>query len=100
MSNINLDLLIEHLYSALDNKDGVRALGYVSILKGMASEDPVVVKWIVTPENLTSLQEKIVESLGVTQRAMRVKERIEHRQRRAILFVTAMEHAIRRTLSG
>lgn len=100
MSNINFDLLIESLYTALDDKDGVRVLGYVSILKGMAAEDPVVVKWIVTPKNLTKLQERLVESLGVTQRAMRVKERIQHRQRRAILFVTAMEHAIRRTVNG
>lgn len=98
MSNINLELLLTNLYAALDKKDGVRSLGYISILKGMAGEDPVVVKWIVNPGNLTALQEKIVEALEVPQRTMRVKERIQHRQRRAILFVTAMEHAIRRTL--
>lgn len=98
MSNINFDMLIERLNSALDDKDGVRSLGYISILKGMAAEDPEVVKWIVTPDNLVSLQTRIIEGLGVEQRTMRVKERIPHRQRRAILFVTAMEHAIRRTL--
>lgn len=98
MSNINLDMLIERIHAALDDNDGVKTLGYISILKGMAAEDPEVVKWIVAPDNLVSLQTRIVEGLGVEQRAMRVKERIPHRQRRAILFVTAMEHAIRRTL--
>lgn len=98
MTAINLDILLEQMDAALAEKDGVRVLGYISILKGLAAKDPVVVKWIVTPENLVALQGKIVESLGVEQRAMRVKERIAHRQRRAILFVTAMEHAIRRKI--
>lgn len=98
MTDINLDILLEKLDEALVAKDSVRTLGYVSILKGLAAKDPVVVKWIVTPENLVGLQAKIVEHLGVEQRAMRVRERIPHRQRRAILFVTAMEHAIRRTI--
>jgi hypothetical protein len=93
-------MLMEQLDVALAAKDGVRTLGYISILKGMAAQDPVVVKWIVTPENLVSLQAKVVESLGVEQRAMRVKERVAHRQRRAILFVTAMEIAVRRKVYG
>ena len=44
------------------------------------------------------MHELLVEHLAVPQKVMRVKDRSEHRQRRAYMFVEAMEHGVRRVL--
>ncbi len=49
---------------------------------------------IVNPETITELHEMLVEHLGVNPNAMKLKNRVQLRNRRAMLFVKAMRSGV------
>lgn len=83
---------------AIENKDGERTLLLVLELKELVRNDPLAIKWITEPTNINHIHEQLVEHLEVPQKAMRLRNPIPNRQRRAWLFVEALENGIRRVV--
>jgi len=98
MNGISIETVSEMLYEAIDNKDASRALLIVLQLKEMVRTDPVAVKWIVDPTNIKKLHDNLSEKLEVPSKMMMIRNRIPHRQKRAHLFVQAIENGIRKVL--
>lgn len=61
-----------------------------------ALSNQYLAKWITEPANITKLHEDLVEHLGVHPRTMQLKDRIPHRQRRAVFFLKAMVNGVKR----
>lgn len=96
--NISIEVIIAKLNEAIADKDGVRTLGFILKLKDAVRTDPKAVKWIADPSNLQALHTSLTENLGVPAKAMLLKNRIDNRQKRAHLFVEAIENGVRRTI--
>ena len=100
MSNISIGVLITMLHQTIVEKDIQKTLMLVTTLKEMVRNDAEAVKWISEPTNLNQLQAALTDNLGVPQKLMMVKGRIPHKQRRAMLFMEAMEAAVRKVING
>jgi len=99
-NNISVEVLTTMLYKTIEEKDIQKTLMLVTKLKEMVKADAEAVKWISEPANLTKLQAALVEHLDVPQKLMLIKGRVPHRQRRATLFMEAMEAAVRKVING
>lgn len=88
------------LHRTIEEKDIQKTLMLVTTLKDMVRVDAEAVKWISEPANLNKLQSSLTDHLGVPQKLMMVKGRIPHKQRRAMLFMEAMEAAVRKVING
>lgn len=95
---VSIETIADLLEEAIEDADAEKTLLLILEMKKAVSTDPVAVKWVVDPKNLSHIQSLLVENLDISQRMMRVKDRSEHRQKRAYMFVEAMEHAVRRVL--
>ena len=62
-----------------------------SILENMDDE---LARHIVDPATITKLHEMLIEHLGVNPQAMKLKNRVPLRMRRAMLFLRAMRNAV------
>lgn len=97
-TKISIEVIASMLEDAILNKDKSRTMALIVRLKEEVRTDPVAVKWIVDPKNLTHLHDILEEHLEVPRKVMRVSIRHPNRQRRAYMFVEAMEHGVRRIL--
>lgn len=86
------------LIAAIKDNNAHRALAIVLQLKEQVRSDPVAVKWIVDPANIKNLHELLAEHLEVPSKMMMIRSRVPHRQKRAHLFVQAIENGIRKVL--
>lgn len=86
------------LYETIEQQDKLKTLTLVMQLKEQMRSDPEAVKWVADPVNLKELHEKLTLHLGVPSKAMMIKNRIPHRQRRAFTFIEAVENGVRRVL--
>lgn len=98
MMQISIEAVTKLLFEAIEAKDKVKTLGLVLQLKEQVRSDPVAVKWIADPTNLKKIHDALVEHLDVPPKAMMIKHRIPHRQRRALLFVEGIENGVRRII--
>lgn len=93
----SVETITEKLFEAIEAKDKQKTLLLIVQLKEAVKTDPAACKWVTEPLNLKEVHNSLIENLNVDPKAMRVKERITHRQRRALLFVQAIENGIRRS---
>jgi hypothetical protein len=56
--------------------------------------DEFLAREITEPAVITELHEMLIEHLGVQPRAMKLKNRVPARMRRALLFLQAMRNAV------
>lgn len=99
-NNISIEVLTDMLHKTIEEKDIQKTLMLVTKLKEMVRSDAEAVKWISEPANLTKLQASLVENLEIPHKLMLIKGRIPHKQRRAMLFMEAMEAAVRKVING
>lgn len=93
---ISIETITKKLFEAIEEKNAHRTLAFVLELKESVRTDPVAVKWIADPTNLKRVHDALVEHLDVPPKAMMIKNRIPHRQRRALMFVEGIENGVRR----
>lgn len=62
-----------------------------SILENLDDE---MIRMIVDPETITELHAMLVEHLGVNPQAMKLRQRVSLRNRRAMLFLQAMRNGV------
>lgn len=86
------------LIESIRNKDAEKAYLLIEELKKKVKNDPEVVKWIVDPSTLKKIHSELVEHLDVPLKAMLIKNRVPHRQRRAVLFVEGISNGLKRVL--
>lgn len=98
MNGISIETVSDMLNEAIKDKDAHKTLLIVLQLKEMIRTDPVAVKWVVDPTNIKNLHDSLIENLEVPAKMMMLKGRIPHRQKRAHLFVDAIENGIRKVL--
>lgn len=87
--------LIEQLKDALTERnlaDTKNALESISV--GITEKDTSLIQEITAPPVITDLHKQIGECFGVPQRAMMLKNRVSTTQRRALLFVKAMQNGL------
>jgi hypothetical protein len=99
-TKISIEVIAKLLEEAITNKDKTRTMTLVQMMKEEVRTDPVAVKWVVDPKNLTHLHDLLEENLGVPRKLMRVSGRSPNRQRRAYMFMDAMEHGVKRILTN
>lgn len=89
----------ELLLESIKSKDALKSLAQVQQFKeGMrdatAGTDYVV--WITEPVNLTRIHKALAEDLNIPPRALIIKRVAMSRTKKAVLFMQAMESAIRK----
>lgn len=98
VTKISIEVIAKLLEEAIVNKDKTRTMSLVTMMKEEVRTDPVAVKWVADPKNLSHLHDLLEENLKVPRKLMRVQGRSPNRQRRAYMFMEAMEHGVRRIL--
>lgn len=91
-----LDTKIVKLLSFIRLKEKDMVLESLNDLFNDSLENSLLALWITTPSNITMLHEKLVDEMGVIQKNMQLKNRITHRQRRAVMFIKAMINGVER----
>lgn len=87
------------LVNSILTKDANRALNAIGVYRtGMQNKDngAQYVQWISLPANLTSVQQALINHLGIEPRAMAIKRMTMSRTQRAVLIMQAMEIAVKR----
>ena len=98
MTDVSIATVSELLEATILKKDLVKTLAIVLELKEKLRGDPVAVKWITEPSNIKNLQEMLTEHLEIPAKLMMLKNKMPNRQKRAHMFVQAMENGLRRVL--
>ncbi len=88
--NTKVDLLKE----AIENGSKNQTMIVLDNLIENVNED--IALHITDPATITKLHEMLVEHLGVNPQAMKLKQRVPNRMRRAILFLRAMRNGVDR----
>lgn len=87
--------LIEQLKGAITERNLAETKSALeSISVGITEKDIPLIQEITAPPVITDLHKQIGESFGVPQRAMMLKNRVSTTQRRALLFVKAMQNGL------
>jgi len=89
----------ELLLETIKSKDVQNSITQVQQYKESMKDTTVgadYVTWISEPANLTRVHQALAEDLGVPPRAMAIRRVLMSRTQRAVLFVQAMEIAIKR----
>lgn len=97
-TKISIETIATMLEQAIVNKDKVRTMSLIATMKEAVRTDPVAVKWLVDPGNISRIHELLEEHLEVPAKVMRVSGRAPNRQRRAYMFMEAIEHGVKRVL--
>ena len=92
---INIDTLGTKLVEAIESKDKVRINAIISMMEDCLP-DPIAVKWITEPVNISNIHNKLVEHMGVHPKLLMLKTRVPNRNRRAGLFVQVLKNAMTR----
>jgi len=95
---VSIETVIEALEDAIRAHDKPKTLILISELREAVRNDMAAVKWITEPANIAHLHSLLTEELGVPPKAMQLRNRISHRQRRAWMFVEALENGLRRVI--
>jgi len=96
---VSIETLMDLLEDAVHEHDRLKTLALVLELKEIIKTDPVAVKWITEPANIKHIHEMLVDNLDVPAASMLVKNRVPHRQRRALLFVEGIINGVRRVVN-
>ena len=94
----DIEVFENMLFESIRNKDAEKTYLLIEELKNKVKKDPEVVKWIVDPATLKKIHTELVEYLDVPLKAMLIKNRVPHRQRRAVLFVEGISNGLKRVL--
>ena len=94
--NEDVDAKLETLMESIKDGDNEKTFEEMTDLLEVSLSDPYLAKWITEPANITQLHEDLTEHLGVSPRMMQLKNRIPHRQRRAVFFIKAMLNGVKR----
>jgi len=86
---------IEALEAHILSKDKEGAKNALSLILEQLVTDEALAMEITTPVTITSLHTKLIESLGVNPRLLRVNGKaIVNRRRRALMFTQAMLNGV------
>lgn len=88
---------IQSLLDALENRDLAEAKASLQLMLDSAQQkDMALIQEVTQPVVITELHTKLIETFGVDRRAMMLKNRVPGRDRRALLFVRAMQNGLNR----
>jgi hypothetical protein len=85
------------LLAAIEGKNLTEAKAVLStMLDRVQQKDMLLIQEVTQPVVITELHTKLIENFGVNRRAMMLKSRVPGRDRRALLFVRAMQNGLSR----
>lgn len=88
---------IQSLYSAIEDKNLDKAKEALQLMLTCAeNKDALLIQEVTQPAVITDLHTKLIETFSVNRRAMMLKNRVSVRDRRALLFIRAMQNGLRR----
>lgn len=87
----------QQLLDAVSNKNLAEAKeALVAMENSIKAKDMEMIQDITQPAVITDLHKKLIETFGVNNRAMMLKNRVPLRNNRALLFVKAMQNGLSR----
>lgn len=87
----------QSLLDAMEENDLQRAKDSLQLmLESIQQKDMSLIQEVTQPVVITELHTKLIETFGVNRRAMMLKNRVPTRDRRAMLFVRAMQNGLNR----
>ena len=96
--NVSIGTIISLLEETIKDKNAMKTLALVLELKAKVLTDAETIKWITEPANIKNIHDLLVEHLEVPPKMMMLKTKISHKQKRANLFVQAIENGVRKVL--
>ena len=85
--------LINQFNTAIENKNLAETKLALEVLLENSNSTEVTI-YIVTPANISKMHQQLIEAFNVPPRAMQLKHRVEHRGKRANLFIRAMLNGV------
>ena len=90
--------IINEVISSVNANDRKLTNDKLGELYEQLKTDRELINWIITPTNLTLLQDVIIEKYDIPRKVMRVRHRIPSRTRRALMFAHALRMSVARTI--
>lgn len=84
----------DRLLDSIDSGDKQAILDTLIELQSEVLVDEELALWIIAPVNITMLHKRLVEELGVNQRAMMLRHRVSNGKKRALMFLKAMTNGV------
>lgn len=90
--------IIVDVLDSIENGDRLMAHEKLTELYEAMKSDLTLIKWVIVPANLNELQTAVIENFDIPRKALAVRNRVPDPKRRGLMFVHAINMAVKRTL--